>query len=326
MKKFILFLIGIIVIVYLITFSIQFFADKGLKNQKNSIYADWNAILKGEINADIVINGSSRAKFSYDTRSILKETKLKTQNLGFNAGGYNLQKSKFEIYLKNNNFPKIIIQHIDLANFKESKVLPDEDQFFPFVNNAEINKFISKFDHKFSYVGYIPLLKYNQNFSILRTGLLANVSGKAPAKSLYFGFSPKKQSYKLDLHNFDKLKSDVQEKEKINTRNLSRLNEMIRFYQSKMNQNTLLIFVWAPEYKERLNVIYDPLKAPLIKQLNTLQAKNKNIFFIDFSHDVIAQNSDYFYDSFHLNDTGAKEFSGKLGHAIQVILKTKNKN
>ncbi|MWB94520.1 hypothetical protein GON26_09100 [Flavobacterium sp. GA093] len=325
MKKFILFLMSIIMIAYLITFGIQFLSDKGLKEQKNSIYADWNAILEGEVNAVIVINGSSRAKFSYDTRSILKETKLKTQNLGFNAGGYNLQKSKFEIYLKNNRFPKVIIQNIDLANFKESKVLPDEDQFFPFINNPEINKLISKFDHKFSYVGYFPLLKYNQNFSILKTGLVENVSNQLPAESLCFGFSPKKQSFKLDLHNFDKLKSDVEEKEKVNARNQARLNEMIRFYQTKMNKNTLLVFVWAPEYKERLNIIYDPLRNPLIKQLKAIQEKNKNIFFIDFSHDVIAQNSDYFYDSFHLNAAGAKEFSGKLGVAIQTILRTNTK-
>ena len=139
MRDFFKFIIEIVGITLITGFSIQYLSDNGLKNLKNSRFNDWKNIIEGRINSDIIINGSSRGYVGYNPKIIGNMLKLSCFNLGFNAGGYNLQQSKFDIYLKNNKKPKLIIQNIDLAHFGKNMVLPDKAQFLPFINNENIN-------------------------------------------------------------------------------------------------------------------------------------------------------------------------------------------
>lgn len=60
MRNFILYLIKIVIISFLSAHIIQYIADSGLKKIKNSIYEDWNKVLHGSVNSELLILGSSR--------------------------------------------------------------------------------------------------------------------------------------------------------------------------------------------------------------------------------------------------------------------------
>lgn len=323
MKKFIVYLFSIILITYCVALIIQGLSDYGLKRNSNSIYEDWNSILKGKVNAKIVINGSSRGCVSYDTRVIDSITKLKSHNLGFNAGGYKLQQEKFLMYLERNTAPKIIIQSIDLTHFNENNIIPDEHQFIPFISDLSINQFLLKYDEKYNYLNYIPLLKYNQNFKLLKEGILSNFIKSEPKYFVVSGFTPKDKKFKLDDHNLKKLDSYIENQDLLDDKIKNKLSLVENYYKQILlkNPKTILFFVWAPENKERLTDKYKPIYETLKNRLKLLESQNKNIYFLDFSNDVISNSNDYFYDSFHLNKTGAKEFSIKLSNKINTILK-----
>lgn len=313
-------------VAYLVAMALQLVSDHGLKLQEKSVYEDWDAIVKGTVNADLVIVGSSRGYTGYNPMIIGDGLKMKAHNLSFNAGGYKLQERKLDIYLKNNATPKIIVQNIDLAHFSENRMLPDESQFITSVNNPDVNGLISSYDVKFEYINYIPLLKYNQNFKLLKSGLAANFRKTANPVPIYSGFYPKRQSFKVDNHNLQKLLSAVKDSVSYTAKNKIKLEYIVKNYKSVIKEDAILILVWAPEHRERLKKTFDPLKQPLLDKLKQIDSENENIYFIDLSHDEMSQNSGYYYDTFHLNDKGADVFSKKLSDEISnIMINRKNK-
>lgn len=323
MKKFLIYISSILFLTFAIGMLTQYVSDNGLKDIPNSVYEDWDAILLGKINSKIIINGSSRGRFSYDTEVISSITKSSTHNLGFNAAGYELQQSKFLLYLDKNVFPKVIIQNIDLTHFNEDDVIPDESQFIPFVNKHEVNEFLIKYDKKYNYIGYIPLLKYNLNYKILKKGVFSNFCKEDSDLMFYAGFTPKKQKFKLDKHNIKRLDNYLKDPQRLIQKIDIKFEIVSAFYEDLLNSNkeTILIYVWAPEKKERLVEKYQQLYNPLKEKLKIKASNNKNIYFLDFSNDIISQSDVFFYDTFHLNNIGAKEFSQKLSNEINKIVK-----
>lgn len=320
MRKIMLYILEIIVISFFTASVIQYFSDKGLSNLKNSLYNDWQNIIEGKINSDVLIMGSSRGFVCYNSKIIEDKLKLKTFNISYNAAGYKLQQSKLDIYLKNNIKPKIIIQNIDLAHFNENSMLPEEFQFMPFLNNKCINDLILPYDKKCNCFRYIPLLKYNQGLNLLKNGILANFwDFNVENESTYAGYCPQQRIFKVDSHNLKKLKKMSDDGLDMN-KYKKMLSGIIKFYNTRLDDSTKIIFVWAPEHKLRLNKIYDLTRNPLIKELKSIQRNNKNIYFINMSNYEISKHDNYFYDTFHLNKRGSEVFSKNLSIKIHEIL------
>ena len=320
MRDFIFFLLKIVVSVLFISLTIEFVSDRGLANLKNSVYNDWKNILEGNINSEVIIMGSSRGFVSYDSQIISKGLRLKTYNLSFNAAGFKLQQEKLDIYLKKNKNPKIIIQNIDLAHFNDNNEIPDENQFLPFIFNSDINRVISKYDKKFKMINYIPLIKYNLNFSLLKFGFISNFyQQNIENQSTYNGFCPQNLPFKIDYHNLKKL--DYISKNKINLSLYKyKIQNIFKFYKERVNTKTQIIFVWAPEHKLRLEDKYIKLISPIIEELNSIEKQNKNIHFINMSKFERLNDNEYFYDTFHLNKKGAKIFTTTLTDEITKIV------
>jgi len=320
MKSFFKFILEIFIISLVLGLIIQYVSDNGLKNLKHSRFNDWENIIKGSINSDIIINGSSRGYVGYNAETIGGILNGSCFNLSFNAGGYYLQQSKFDIYSKKNKKPKVIIQNIDLVHFNKNIELPDEAQFIPFINDDVISSFITKYDIKFNYLKYIPLLKYNQNLQLLKTGLMAHFSSSVHKNEKTFnGYCPQERKFKIDYHNLEKL--DKNYGKIINKQNIRQLlKEMVDFYCVRLNKNAQVFFIWAPENKLRLDKNFDLERKIIIDELHLIQNKNKNFHFIDMAYDDISNHDEFYYDTFHLNELGANEFSKKVSMEINKFL------
>lgn len=311
-----------ILVIFLISVStgltIEFLSDNGLRNLKNCNYNDWENIIEGKINANIIINGSSRGYVGYNPVIFEKQLNLSCFNISYNAGGYNLQQSKFDIYLKNNKKPEIIIQNIDLAYFIKNDELAEEQQFVPFLYDNDIETFIKQYDQKYSYLKYIPLLKYNQDLKLLKKGLIANFSSSVDNNmKTYQGYCPQNRDFHIDYNNLKK-KNDNNIIE--NKRRTKLLNEMVDLYFFKLNKNAKVILIWAPEYRLRLNTDFELKRKAILEEILVIQKKYKNFLFIDMAHDEIANDSKYYYDTFHLNELGSNVFSNKAAMKIKNFL------
>ncbi len=319
MGKFLLYIFKIITFSYLVALSIQYFADSGLKRMDDSIYDDWNKILGGKINSDLVILGSSRGYVSYDPRIIENTTGLSSYNLSMNAGSYNLQSLKYENYLANNKPPKVIIQNIDLTHFGKSGYIPEEFQFLPYLDNKKLTHGLSVINSNYSWNPYIPLLKYNPYKPFLVKGLLSYFGKKYSILPTIKGFSPKTAVFKKDEHNLKRLRQMISDS--LNIRLYRKKLEITEDFLHKYKNHSLKVFlVWAPEYKERLDIINSivkPVKADIVEMVSGMPG----FYFLDFSDDPINLKKEYFYDTFHLNEKGALLFTKKLSVEIDSILK-----
>jgi len=319
MGKFLLYVFKIIIFSFLVALFIQYLADLGLKKLDDSIYSDWNKILDGNINSDLVILGSSRGYVSYDPRIIEKTIGLTSYNLSINAGSYNLQNLKFESYLNKNRNPKVIIQNIDLTHFSKSNNLPEEFQFLPYLDNKNLAQELSEINSDYSWNHYIPLFKYNNYKSFLVKGLVSLVGKEYSILPTNKGFAPKNPLFKKDEHNLRRLRAMS-----LDTSNIQSYKEKLaiaREFLHRYKTDSVKIFlVWAPEYKERLDIIA-PIVTPVKEDIIQMVSAMPGVYFLDFSEDPINLEQEYFYDTFHLNERGALLFTSKLSKEVDSILK-----
>lgn len=319
MKLFLKFIIEIVSITFVIAYGIQYLSDRGYRNLENSKYNDWVRILNGKINSDIIINGSSRGFVGYNPEIIGNKLGLNSFNISFNAGAYNLQECKFDIYLNKNKKPGIVIQNIDLAHFVKSVQLPDEEQFYPVIYDENINSLTTKFHNRFRLLKIIPLLKYNQKIKMLEGGIIANFSNHLSKNTKTIkGYCPQQREFKKDNQNL-KRNSSLASKAK-NKHEIMLLHDMVKFYNSRLDKDAKIIFVWMPEYKLRLTKGFDLKRQSIIDELNLIQKNNKNFLFINMAYDEMSNHKEYYYDTFHLNEAGSNLFSIKLAMKINESL------
>lgn len=299
---------------YSIAYMLQFLADCGLKDITDSKFEDWNDITEGKISSEILILGSSRACTNYDPAIIENHLDKSTFNLGFNAASFNLQKLKYEVYMSHNEAPEIIIQNVDISHFNTSEYLPDLPQFIPFMSDRSLMKTFSVFDSSLLWKHWVPLFKYNKNKLFFLSGIQSVLGSKKVLYSSYDGFTPVNKKYVRDSHNLEKLKTvDVDSFNFPNEFGLA-----LQDINSQANHSKVFL-VWAPIYEERLEIsktIIDVYK----NKLRAFADLNTNIHFIDYSDSSFSYQRDYFYDSFHMNKTGATKFSMELTKNISKLI------
>ncbi len=318
MRVFILYILKILLVLWLFAAGLQYISDRGLMRNEVSTYREWNRIVRGQLNADILILGSSRAYVSYDPKILQKGLELNAYNLSLNAAPYNLQKIKYELYKQSNKTSKMVVQNVDLTHFLEAQYIPDEFQFIPYINNAILQEGLSVIDENYSLYPFVPLLKYNKFNEYLLKGIRSFFGKKYSIKPSYDGYYPREQNFQRDsinIERFKRLNTDASNAQAY----MKGVSESITFYEQLRKDNIKVVLIWAPEYKERLQVISN-LKPMVHDKLLEYATHHDTVYFLDFSEDTISMNKDYFYDSFHLNKNGAEKFSKKVNTEIKKIL------
>ncbi|MCC8358508.1 hypothetical protein [Salinimicrobium sediminilitoris] len=293
-------------------------ADSGLKKIDRSIFQDWDHIIRGEINADLLVLGSSRGAVGYDPSVLEEQLGLSSFNLSFNAGSYNLQEVKLEAYVENNEPPKMIIHNLDLAHFVSSKEVPERYQFLPFLENKYLREELNSIDPHFGRHAWVTLLKYNHYKPLLVKGIFSFFGKSYSIYPTEKGFTPYDKNFERDVNNLKRL-----ELENLKPLNISRyrdgLNHTRFFLQKKIPLQKKVFLVWAPELKERA-IISSPLRKLIIAEIHNITSDLPNVHFLDFSQDEMSGNPEFFYDTFHLNKAGATYFTYKLSSEISRIL------
>jgi len=88
-------------------------------------------------------------------------------------------------------------------------------------------------------------------------------------------------------------------------------------------QDINLIFVYAPEYKEGQKFLE---KREEVIKIYKKYSEQYQIPFYDYSNDAICYQKKYFYNSVHMNKTGAELFTTKLIDTLKQSNLIKNLN
>lgn len=286
--------------------------DFGLRKIKTSKYGVLNAVVGGTVNADIVISGSSRALTHYDTRILSRELNRTVFNIGRNGSQTDMQLAFLKTYLLKNKKPQIIIHNLDLFSFDRSLEIYDIAQYLPYLREmplmAEISRIYPDDAWKFRLLPLYGYAVYDTRFTWMLA--LRGLLNLQPVEDCFNGFQPRFQGWTGD---FDKFRSANPNGVKfhIDPAGQQSLAELAALCRS---EGIELIFVYSPVYRgmQNLEMNREEIFAEFLRISDKYYAT-----LWDYSSDIICDNKENFYNSQHLNQQGAAQFSSKLAGRLR---------
>ena len=305
LKKLILFVATFTIFAYFL----QSFVDAGLV--KNADYREWDDLFHSRINADLLIQGSSRAWVHVSPKVLDSALKLNSYNLGMDGHNFLMQYYRFQLYLNYNKKPKYIIQTVDTSTLDRRKDLYGIEQFVPYLKYPLMRKAVSYYEG-FEYVDYLlPAVKYRHQKDIVFTGIREHFQPSPSYK--YKGFEAKHKKWD---DSFSKFKANNPEGVRANVdRFTDRLFD--RFMEYCRAHGITVVLVYTPEYIGAQRLITN--RAEVVKVFKEYSARY-GAAFLDYSDSYICYDTDNFYNSQHLNAQGVDKFNAMLASDLASIL------
>ncbi len=308
-KKILFFLFPIVLLSYFLDVFISNNLKKSNQFAKKE-FSTWNAIFEGKINSDFLIYGNSRAWVHFNATMMTDSLFVPTYNLGINGHGFWLQYFRHSLLLIKNPKPKIIIVAIDEFCLEKRKDLYNSEQFLPYMLwNAAIKKTTNSYEGFVSMDFELPLIRYYGKTEALETAFCSFFGNLNNPVQRVRGYQGQIRIWNKDLK---KAKSTIKKYEvKVD---LPTLVLFEKFIVECKSQNIKLIFVNAPEYIEGQKFVRNRAE---VLAIYTKLSKQYRIPLYDYSNDTISFQKKYFYNSVHMNKTGADLFTTKLIDTIK---------
>lgn len=318
MKKFVYKLLAFIVLVFVGSCFIDFAISKGLSSMNDYRFTSWREIDEGEINADILISGNSRALSHFVPSLIDSAFNCKTYNLGFGGHTFTPQYFKYGFYVKHNKKPKLIIQNVDFGTLSDMFIIGHErEQVFPYIYDSYMRRHLVGFGFTKSDV-YLPLKRYFGYQQVIKNGLFEFFGIKHYNNKMSFqGFVP--ENGKWNPSELNQLKSVEFSKDSTS------VHLFKKYLNNLKNENIELILVNSPVYYKATEKLTQ--REEMHEFFNNVASEN-GFVYLDYTDDSICFDSTRFVVSVHLNEEGAKIFTRKLVSDLRknaIFEKCKNK-
>ena len=285
----------------------------GLRKTDIRKYAVWNDIYKGDINADVVIMGSSRAWCGYNTYILDSLLRCNSYNLGLDGHPFDGQLIRYDTYRRFNSKPSLIILNTDflstLHNSADSQY--EREQFFPYINDSELIDAVANAKHISWLDRHLPLFRYFGYRYDINNGIKAFLGErKFVDGGLYKGY--RGNNYQWDRASLDKDTVWVVEVDSLI------VTQIDRFVKDSKNEGIQVIFVKAPVYRPLLNhfsgiFLTDSIFASI--------ANKYNVPILDYYYSPLGLDSLNFYNPSHLNKEGSELFTTELCMDLDSLVK-----
>jgi hypothetical protein len=286
----------------------------GLRAIPTSKFGSLNRVMTGRVNAEIVINGSSRALTHYDPRIIHAATGHSAWNLGMNGVQIDVQLAILKAYLEHNVAPKLVIQNLEAFSFVTTRPgeIYDPALYLPYVDDPGLYASLRAIDPTVWKWKHFPLYGYaveDARFTWI-FGLLAHV-GFAPKEDYFQGFNPRSTPWTGD---FERFRASVPDgvRYAIEPAGMRALVELIQLCQSR---DIDVILVYSPEFIEMQALQRN--RPQIFARFAELSTRFQ-VPFWDFSASPLGRDKINFYNSEHLNASGAAAFSRELAHQLAL--------
>ena len=136
MKKFIKNLVLFIAPIIILAFPLDYYISKKLADSNSFAYGHsyiWKDIYNGNLNADILIYGSSRASTQINPQLFGDKLGESCYNLGLEGHNFWLSEFRHQEILKHNKKPKHIILSLDTFSLEKRPDLFNYEQFLPYM-------------------------------------------------------------------------------------------------------------------------------------------------------------------------------------------------
>ncbi|CAM5798271.1 hypothetical protein [Rhizobacter fulvus] len=294
-------------LVVALAFALDAFIGFGLRSVSTGDFGEWNRIVDGRINADIVISGSSRALTHYDPRLLASATGLSAYNIGLNGSQTDMQLARLKTYLRHNRKPRLVIHNLDAFSFQVSHDgVYDPGQYVPYLREPDLYDALVRIDADAWKARLLPL--YGYAAQDLRFGWLQGLRQwlRPPAAPTHFrGYQPRDTEW---TGEFDRFR--VRHPEGVNVgiepAGVARMEELLRLCAT---QGIRVVLAYSPEYREMQALTIN--RAEIFARFAAL-SNQYDAVLLDFADSPISSRAAYFYNSQHLNTVGAAAFTHEL--------------
>jgi hypothetical protein len=298
-------------------YSIDRFISENLKisnSHSQREYSTWNAIVDGKLDADIFVYGSSRACTHFDPKIIEDSLGQSVFNLGIEGHTFGMQYLRHLLALENNSKPKVIIHSVDIGTLQKGRMY-NPDQFLPYMLwNKTFYDYMSMYDG-YSYFDYkIPLIRYYGKLEAIKTAIKMS-SHQSNEVQRIKGYLGNDNSWNNDFDNAKKsMKKYVSLPDSLTL-------SLFDNYLAECKKNKIdVILVYSPYYIEGQEFIKNQSE---IINIYEMLAQKYDFMFLDFTKDEICFDKKYFYNTSHMNKTGAELFTKKLCNQIKEHERTR---
>jgi hypothetical protein len=288
----------------------------GLRRISTSTFGAWNQMMEGKVNAHVVITGSSRAEYHYDPRTIEAVTGHTAVNLGRNGSQTDVQLAVLRAYLEHNRKPQLVIHNLDAFTFVTTREVFEPAQYVPYLRDPQLYRDMRQLDPNFAKARYIPLYGYvvqDMNFSWILG--LRGLVGWPPRQDSFSGFVPRDKEWTNEFGNF-KANHPAGVDFGIEPKGIGVLEQMMRLCK---DNGIPLVLVYSPEYTGMQAL--ENNRARIFAEFQRL-ASQYNVPIWDYSQWKYSSDTQYFYNSQHLNARGAAIFSDDLANRLKEYLPT----
>ncbi|MRH99173.1 hypothetical protein GH721_01390 [Kriegella sp. EG-1] len=314
MNKFILNIIGFMVLLFVFSKCFDGIITYGLQQSETKLFDNLRKINKGEIRSDLIINGSSKALVQIDPIILDSILDINCYNLGLDGTPFIPQKAQYEFYRQKNIKPKIIIQVVSNGTLRSLKSgFKDHIKFAPYLDIPQVNAHM-KLIGSFGYLDYhLPLYRYRGKPFETITGILSFFKIKIFKTKHIKGYSPNDRNWienKNEKKESKKATINSEVIEKFTSLDSLSIDNFESYLDRCKKENIITFLVYPPIYSESFRTI---------KNIDYYKkaANNYNAIFLDYSKDsTIANKKLYFYNSQHLNKRGATVFTKKMAKDI----------
>ncbi len=301
MKRFII----KIIVFFLIIATIDQITGRIIKNiDRNSQYGDsfTREYITARCNEDIIIMGSSRGNHHYVPQIISNSLKLSCFNCAYDALGILNMYGRYLLTTRTHT-PKILIYDVftrfDIYDDR-SDHLQSLDGIKQYANEPEIMSIFDDVTPMEHYKLQSLLYRYNTKVFLLNS----EIKTKWPSPKL--GYTPLEG---IMEHEPEPYTAEYTNQEPDSVK-LKYMRKLIHAAQSK---GTKVILCISPRYGTTLNADLDPI----IK----LAKEEKVPLLNHYTDKRFTTKKEYFKDSFHLNHTGATEYTKVVANEIKQLLK-----
>jgi len=304
-------LAGFACLIAVLSFVLNAVINSGLRRIRTSDFGVSNRIVDGQVNADIVISGSSRALAHYDARIIQEATGRTAFNIGLNGSQTDMQLARLKSYLRHNKKPLLVIQNLDVFSFQITHSgVYDPGQYFPYLGEPPLYAALARIDPEIWKARFVPL--YGYAVEDLRFDWLLGVMGFLgwnPHEDHILGFRPHFSGWTDDFERFKAMNPHGVQFE-IEPEGVAEMEGLLELCKE---QGIKVLLVYSPEYVEmqRLTINRTAVFAGFDRLGDRYAAP-----VWDYSTSRISARQSNFYNSQHLNAQGAEEFSRQIAERI----------
>lgn len=291
------------------------FIGFALRRLTTGDFGDWNRIVGGQVNADIVISGSSRARSHYDPRVLRALTGLSAFNIGLNGSQTDMQLARLKTYLAHNRKPRLLIHNLDAFSLQVSHgEVYDPGQYVPYLAEAHLYRALLRINGDTRKARYVPLYGYAVQDMRLNwlTGLRQTLVPPS-TPTLFDGYEPRNVGWTGEFDDF-RARNPRGVSIPVEAEGTAQLEELLRLCAQ---QGVRVVLVYSPEYLEMQSMTSN--RTEIFERFETL-GRLHGVDLLDFSASPLSSHADNFYNSQHLNAAGADTFTRELAGRLRTLL------